>query len=107
MGALLESVLESLGEEQIETLLGQPVIGKAAQVEQLASVLAMLAEWEKSHLLEEIYQLGNQSRQPLVKLIRRDFPGLPDTVARELLNGASMSQRNRMLATRRLPLPIA
>jgi hypothetical protein len=107
MNSLLESLLDGLGEGQLKTLLGESVTGKSAQVERLAKVLSELAETAKGQLLKDIYQLGNQSQQPLVKLIRRDFPSLPDHVAHELLKGISVAQRNRMISLKRMPLPLA
>jgi len=107
MTALLESVLTSLDEQQIETLLGKPVVGKPRQVAQLAGVLSEMTDTAKGPLLEALYALENGSQLPLIKMIRRDFPGLPDTVAVELLKTANLAQRNRMLATRRVPLGIA
>lgn len=105
--SLLESLLDSLDEDQVHTLLGELVTGKSERVERLAKILSELAESKKGTLLEEIYLLGNQSQQPLIKLIRRDFPSLPDTVAWELVKGAGLAQRKRMAVSQRIPLAIA
>ena len=107
MRPLLESLLDDLSEGQINTLLDAPVTGNAAQVESLAKLLSELAESTKGQLLEELYRLGNQTQQSWGKLIRRDFPSLPDGVALELIRGASVAQRQRMTASGRIPLPIA
>lgn len=107
MVALLEALLDSLNDSDVQTLLGKPVVGKPARVARLAEVFSELAEAAQGQLLDELYALGNQSQQPLIKLIRRDFPTLPDSVASELLSRTSMAQRNRMLISRRIPLSMA
>lgn len=107
MRPLLESLLDGLGEDQVDTLLDEPVTGKAARVERLARVLSEIAESGKGHLLDELYRLGNHTQQPWGTLIRRDFASLPDSVVLELVKGASVAQRQRMTASQRIPLPIA
>lgn len=104
---LFESLLGSLSEEEVQQVLIEPAQGETAQVERLTNVLAALAETNKGQLRDEFYALENQSREPLIRLIRRDFPSLPDSVARELLAGATTAQRNRMLTTRRVALSVA
>jgi hypothetical protein len=107
MAKLLESVLDGLDEVHVQAVLGEEVMGQAARIERLGKVLSQQAQLHKGRLRDELYELDNQSVEPLIQLIRRGFPSLPDGVARELLKGASQAQTERMTRAKRIPLSIA
>ena len=58
-------------------------------------------------LFERLNQLREASSDPLVQLIKRDFPGMTSAAARDLLLETSAEQRTTMSATQTLPLNIA
>lgn len=58
-------------------------------------------------LFERLNQRREASGDPLVHLIKRDFPGMTSAAARELLLEASTEQRATMQTTQTVPLNIA
>ena len=58
-------------------------------------------------LFERLNQRREASSDPLVQLIKRDFPGMTSAAARELLLEASTEQRATMQTTQTVPLNIA
>ena len=107
MSTLLGDVLDGLAEDEIQALFGEAIDGKAARVLRLARMLGEQAQTRKARLRDDIHALGSGSSEPLIALVRRDFPGLPDVVCKELLDMATHAQQARMISARRLPLPIA
>jgi hypothetical protein len=107
MTALLDTVLKGLLPDEVASLLGEEVEGSQAQISRLARNLSELAQAHRGQLLDELYALDQPLDDPLIKLIRRDFPDMPNAVARELVDAASPAQRQRMATTNRIPLPVA
>ncbi|WEL57213.1 NEL-type E3 ubiquitin ligase domain-containing protein [Pseudomonas kermanshahensis] len=78
---------------------------------------AMSLEEQRLELLDDAAELREQllehfSRQylatdPLLPLIRRDFNGLPDAYALDVLKSATDTERQWMLREDRIPLPVA
>ncbi|WP_426119924.1 NEL-type E3 ubiquitin ligase domain-containing protein, partial [Pseudomonas sp. DSP3-2-2] len=107
MTALLDTLLKSLLPEEVASLLGEEVESRQAQIFCLARNLSELAQAHKGQLFDELYALDEPLDDPLIKLIRRDFPDMPNAIARELVDSASPAQRQRMATAKRIPLPIA
>ncbi|OCR26725.1 hypothetical protein AFK24_02095 [Pseudomonas syringae] len=107
MTALLDTVLKGLLPDEVASLLGEEVEGSQAQISRLARNLSELSQAHRGQLLDELYALDQHLDDPLIKLIRRDFPDMPNAVARELVDSASPAQRQRMATTKRIPLSVA
>ncbi|WP_426119390.1 NEL-type E3 ubiquitin ligase domain-containing protein, partial [Pseudomonas sp. DSP3-2-2] len=107
MNALLETILDGLSADEAEWLLGEVVDTKEARVLCLARIFSRQVEAQKGSLRDEIHGLQSVSSDPLVRLVRRDFPALPDVACKELLGTATQAQQTRMISAQRLPLPIA
>ncbi|WP_065831767.1 NEL-type E3 ubiquitin ligase domain-containing protein, partial [Pseudomonas syringae] len=107
MTALLESVLDGLSSQEAEALSGERIDAKEANVLRLAQLFCEQAQVNSGRLRDDIHALHSVSNDSLVRLIRRDFPALPDVVCKELLGTATQAQQTRMLSARRVPLPIA
>ena len=107
MAALLDTVLKGLQPDEITRLLGAEVEGRPAQILRLARNLSELARTHTRPLREELYALAEHSSDPLIKLIRRDFPGMPKAIAQEMLDAANPAQKQRMTTSGRVPLTIA
>jgi hypothetical protein len=107
MTTLLGAVLDGLAEDEIRGLLTEAVDGKPARVLRLAEILGEQAQARKARLRDDLHALESGSTDPLIKLVRRDFPALPDVVSKELLGTVTETQHARMVSARRLPLSIA
>lgn len=103
----LERALDSLTPEEVRDLMTQDNLAKPMQVQRLREHLAQLAQMDSGKFFEGLYQHHNRSNDPLVALVRRDFPGLPDVVAQELVDAASNAETARMTSAQRLPLNVA
>ncbi|WP_341520792.1 DUF6543 domain-containing protein [Pseudomonas sp. G.S.17] len=103
-GQLLQAVIEGLGEGGQNRVFGRAT---PRTPENLAAHIARFAEGRSAWLFDRLYQRRDVSSDPLVNLIKRDFPSLPVTDARELLSRASAEQIAGMTATQRVPLEIA
>lgn len=105
--ALLERILESLSADELKTLLSEFIEEKQARILRLAQTLCEQAQLHRGRLRNELHALQSRSTDPLIKLIRRDFPAFPDVVCKELLGTANQQQTLRMTAAQRIPLTIA
>ncbi|HEX8543050.1 MAG TPA: DUF6543 domain-containing protein [Pseudomonas sp.] len=103
-GQLLQAVIEGLGEGGQNRIFGRAT---PRTPENLAAHIARFAEGRSAWLFDRLYQRRDVSSDPLVNLIKRDFPSLPVTDARELLSRASAEQIAGMTTTQRVPLEIA
>jgi len=103
-GQLLQAIIEGLGEGGQNRLFGRSL---PRTPENLAAKIARFAEGRSAWLFDLLYQRLDVSSDPLVSLIKRDFPSLPSTTAGELLSQATAEQIASMRAGQRLPLEIA
>ncbi|WP_426111614.1 NEL-type E3 ubiquitin ligase domain-containing protein [Pseudomonas sp. DSP3-2-2] len=103
-GQLLQAVIEGLGEGGQNRVFARST---SRTPETLAAHIARIAEGRSAWLFDRLYEGRDVSNDPLVNLIKRDFPALPVTDARELLSCASAEQIAGMTATGRVPLEIA
>lgn len=58
-------------------------------------------------LFEQMYAASEQSADPAVTLVRRDFPILPTAVAEDLLATLTEAEQQQMLDSKRLPLRVS
>lgn len=103
-GKLLEAVLTGLGDSEKRVIFGR---GTRPTPINLA---AKLGEVSRGHL-PLLFDLLNNAREvsndPLVNLLKRDFPGLSTAAAQELLAEADATQIAQMHTDKRIPLSIA
>lgn len=105
-GQLLDAVLAALPEAQAKALLGNELAGAPASARALARELGNYAREHKRQVIEQLYARFNQSLAPEAKVIERDFPGLPRTVAQALVESASNPQLEGLRAGK-VPLALA
>jgi hypothetical protein len=104
---LLESIVSSLTTAEVDTLLDGSTAFQTEKTGELAYVMATQAAASKGVLFDQLYALANSSSDPLVRLVQRDFPTLPDAVVNELMASATSQERARMSSVNRIPLRIA
>ncbi|HEX8596632.1 MAG TPA: NEL-type E3 ubiquitin ligase domain-containing protein [Pseudomonas sp.] len=108
VAGLLESVMGSMTANELDALLGDaPVVQGQTYLQRLTRAIAEHAGTVKGQLLDDCYALETRSDDPLVKLIKRDWPGLPDGVASELVSIANSQELARMRSAGRIPLRLA
>ncbi|WP_426119389.1 NEL-type E3 ubiquitin ligase domain-containing protein [Pseudomonas sp. DSP3-2-2] len=105
MTAFLDALVIGLSPEEVELLLVD-YQGAQTRSQYLAMRIAFEAEGRRALLLESCHAAGNRSTDPLVRLVKRDFPSLPDCVAREIVSCADRTESRRMVTTGRIPLRI-
>ncbi|MGF6089471.1 dermonecrotic toxin domain-containing protein [Pseudomonas sp. 18173] len=92
-GNLLRTVLETLDPTDIRTLYGRdydnPAIPIDTRARNLARKLAQIAEDKRASLFTSRYTEQESTPQPRPRKIIEAVPGLPKSVAQELLNHAS------------------
>lgn len=105
-GDLLQTLLSHLDEAQTQHLmtqeLGASVSTQEANAHTLRSELARRAERQRLALFERRYTQSEAGWSAQVQSVRRQVPGLPGSVAQELLNVAS-AQELQALSEGRLP----
>lgn len=107
MDGLLGAIVDALQPDELDLLLDSGVSERPDRIKRLARYMAERAQAQRGRLFDELYEQENQSADPLVSLVRRDFPGLPVVVCEELLGTANSTQRERMVTSARLPLELA
>lgn len=103
-GKLLTVVLDALSDSEKNGIFGAD---KSATPMSLGFEIGRVAEDRLPFLFEYLNQPREASDDPLVQLIKRDFPGIPIAAAHELLLEADAEQLATMRSTRVLPLSIA
>lgn len=106
MQALLDALLAGLQPVEVESLLvnvqSTPSLGQ-----QLALRIAAQASGRRRSLFDLLYADYYRSDDPLIKLLQRDFPSLPFSVAREVISFADSVELQRMSSAARIPLRLA
>ena len=106
-GRLPQILLDTLGETDIETLLGPQVLPRQ-RLQVLRDLLAERAQMRRHAIFESFYASARDPRSLAVKCMVRDFPTVPDEVAIELEQHASSSERRMLQGTPgRVPLRLA
>jgi hypothetical protein len=103
-GKLLEAVLEGLSEAEKTSIFGPR---KPPTAMNLAFELGRLSVERGSSLFDSLYQATQASSDPMVGLIRRDFPGISSAVAQELLAELDAAQITEMRTRQRLPFSLS
>lgn len=103
-GKLLTVVLDALSESEKNGIFGAD---KSATPMNLGYEIGRVAEDRLPFLFEHLNQPREASDDPLVQLIKRDFPGMTTAAAQELLLEADAEQRATMKSTQTIPLSIA
>ncbi len=95
-GDLLSIVLQSLNETEIRTLLGEPSAGAPntlpVRTSMLRKKIAQLADEKRAALFDSRYRGLEARHSPRIQALIDTQPGLPTSVARELLRGASREE---------------
>ncbi len=95
-GNLLSIVLQTLNETEIRALVGEPSAGSPntlpARTAMLRKKLAQLADEKRAALFDSRYRGLEATPTPRVQALIDTQPGLPTSVARELLRGASREE---------------
>lgn len=107
-GELADEVVQQLTTAQRQQLFGSSVTNDPAiQAQTLRERLAhQLANNAQEHLATE-YRQSQGIGQINAQWLRRDFPGLPRTVADDIARNATPSERATMHSARRVPLRLA
>lgn len=106
-GQLPESVLSALDEPEITRLLGGQSPGaKSERIAEFSKQLADHLNTQKAAIFTRI-EKGTTSVVPEFKVLQRANPGLPDSVARQLLSEATELERLSLSKRQRVPLAMA
>ncbi|MGF6589984.1 dermonecrotic toxin domain-containing protein [Pseudomonas sp. 2835] len=106
-GQLPEKVLAALGEDEISQLLGSNV-ATAARTQVLRNTLAEQVQKHRGAIFDRLRQSAPGPSSPGVALLLRDFPELPERIAREIESQASLVEQAQLnQAGARLPLRLA
>lgn len=103
-GKLLPAMIDGLGEGGQNRVFGRSATRTS---ENLALEMARFAEGRSSWMFDRLYQARDANSDPLINLLKRDFPSLPTAAARELIAQATAEQGASMTAFHRIPLEIA
>lgn len=102
-GKLMSTVLDALSEDE-KALIFNP--RRPANPMNLAFEVGRVSWDSRPLLFDTLNLLREQSTDPLVMLLKRDFPGLPTAAAREVLAEADAQQLAQMQSTQRIPLAL-
>ncbi|MDL5593024.1 hypothetical protein QS468_09945 [Bacillus subtilis] len=94
-GDLLKTLLQTLGEPEINTLLGEAfgeMFALDVRTRKLRAMLAQLARQQRPSLFEARYQTLQQSADPLARHVALHAPQLPARITEELLSTATGSE---------------
>lgn len=105
-GELLETVLQTLSEQERQALISPHVAVTPEAVQALAEQLATYAKAHRTQIFECVYDRFNEPGNTAAKLIQTFFPGLPGVVAEELAASASAAD-SHSLGLNKVPLGIA
>jgi hypothetical protein len=102
-GDLVRSIVESLDDATLKKILGEsPGFGDAlpgvdVRAARLRSRMSRWAEDNRADLLKSLEDSFERSSDQHIQQMRRVFPGLPKTIAQELLRNATAADRLHML----------
>ncbi|VVQ04386.1 hypothetical protein PS918_04500 [Pseudomonas fluorescens] len=105
-GDLLKTLLQSLNESDIKTLLGEefsgPTLSLDARARTLRKQLVQLARKQRTAMFESRYTTLENTPDPLARQIAQHHPQLPASVTRELLHTATGAELQQ-ISQGRLP----
>lgn len=102
-GKLPERVVSFLDEGELRALLGRDV-PRDQQVRQLRAQLADYVEGRKSNVFNNIYRFRERSDIAHLRILQREFPDLPRSVAEKVLARAEVAEQAVMTDEGRIPL---
>ncbi|MBD0682433.1 leucine-rich repeat domain-containing protein [Pseudomonas sp. PSB11] len=95
-GDVLKTLLQTLDDTEVRTLLGQefsgPIVTLETRTTALRTKLAQIAKEQRASRFDALYSSRGQNEDPLLQTIVQAEPELPSSVARELLNVATGSE---------------
>lgn len=103
-GKLLEAVLEGLSAREKRAIFGR---GTPPTAINLAAKLGQVSYGRMPLLFDLLNNAREVCGDPLVNLLKRDFPGLSTAAAKELLAEADATQIAQMNTRKRIPLSVA
>ncbi|WP_347901596.1 DUF6543 domain-containing protein [Pseudomonas purpurea] len=104
-GALPDRVLEQLNEAQVHQLLGEGIsTRKEVRLQALRDQFADYASERKPAIFENLYRESEIVGHPQVQQLQRQYPGLPNSAAQELLSRASTEELNTWRDSGRLSM---
>ena len=104
-GTLLDTVLGALSQTEINGLLGQEGSTSGDVAQRLAQAMGAYARDNRSSVFGHLYGQFDVSTSPQAIPIERAFAGLPRSVAQNLVESATDSQRE-LLRTAKVPLAL-
>ena len=104
-GQLAQSVVDFLSEAELQALLG-PQVAKGDRVQALRNRLAEEASEFRTDIFNQLYQAGQTSDNPRVRVLRQTVSELPARTAETLLGDARGSELERLAKEQRLPLRV-
>jgi len=102
-GQLPQSVVEFLNEAELQALLG-PQVAKGDRVQALRNRLANEAGKYRTEIFNQLYQAGQTSENPRIRVLRQTVPQLPVRTAETLLGQARGGELERLTKEQLLPL---
>ena len=107
-GKLPERVIDFLDEQELREVLGQWLAGdRKARIEAIRTLLATQAGKSTRRLFDSLNALRERSDNPLVQLLKRDYPQLSTGMAEELIQQVQPSDLRHLSAKKRVPLKLA
>ncbi|NWB93126.1 hypothetical protein HX777_18905 [Pseudomonas agarici] len=104
-GDLLKSTLNMLSESERRTLLGADLLENDARVQVLSQRLKSWAAQRRQWLFDQLYAASERTNDPRINRMLEAFPGLPTSVARELIGHANSAELD--LLSERVPLRLS
>ena len=102
-GKLPEQVVNFLDEGELKALLG-PDVPRDQQVQQLRNQLADYVEGRKSDVFNNIYRFRERPGNANLRILQREFPDLPRSVAEQVLARADVAEQAVITDEGHIPL---
>ena len=102
-GQLPQSVIDFLNDAELEALLG-PQVAKGDRVQALRNRLGDEAGELRADIFNQLYQAGQTSDNPRIRVLRQTVPELPARTAETLLGEARGAELERLSKEQRVPL---
>ncbi|WP_082344541.1 NEL-type E3 ubiquitin ligase domain-containing protein [Pseudomonas sp. P1.8] len=105
-GQLLRRIVSGLYPKEVEDLLGGTVSDQTEN-DALAKKLAASMKNDRLPLFERLYEAHDTGNDSDAELLRKAFPKVPHTIARELIDQISSVERLRLRTLKRVPMRLA
>lgn len=104
-GQLPERAVAFLNEAELTSLLGRDA-PEPGRVQALRDLLADAVDRRQGEISKRVYQAGERSNKPQVRLLTQTFPEMPLALSEKILSNAKPAELQRMTDESRLPLRI-